>query len=142
VAVNRWRRTQLRTSLTILLFVAGVVGGVVALRLPSPVQQGAADHTPTLERSAIEPFPAAAVAAAVATNDAHGLAQAVDADTLTSIQTQLKPLVSYESVTFVGATARGGDTLAGYIVRGRNGDGALGIVGLVIRLRDGKVVAQ
>jgi hypothetical protein len=70
------------------------------------------------------------------------LAQLLDGDTLTEIQTQLKPLVTFESVTFVGATSHDKDTLAGYVVRGRDQDGTLGLVGLVIRLRDGQVVAQ
>jgi hypothetical protein len=66
----------------------------------------------------------------------------IDGDTLTAIQTQLKPLVTFESVTFVGATKQDHDTLAGYVVRGRDQDGNLGLVGLVMRLRDGQVVAQ
>jgi hypothetical protein len=140
---ERRKRVQLRTSVTILLFLAGVAVGVVGLRFaslqPAPV---APDGFPTLERTAGEPIQAGAVAHELAVNDVQGLAQLLDSDTLTALQTQLRPLVSFESVTFVGATSFDHDTFAGYVVRGRDSDGTLGLVGLVIRLRDGQVVAQ
>ena len=139
---NRFSRVQLRTSLTILLFIAGVAVGVAGLRLATPAHPNVPDGFPTLSRTAIEPLPASAVAQELAKNDVHGLAQLLDSDTLTAIQTQLKPFVTFESVTFVGATTDARDTLAGYVVRGRDAAGNLGLVGLVIRLRDGQVVAQ
>jgi hypothetical protein len=141
-APNRFSRIQLRTSITILLFLAGLAVGAVGLRMAEPAQRGALDNFPTLDRSAVEPIQAGAVAKELVQNDVHGLAQLLDSDSLTQIQTQLKPLVTFESVTFVGATSHDKDTLAGYVVRGRDQDGTLGLVGLVIRLRDGQVVAQ
>lgn len=141
-APNRFRKIQLRTSITLLLFLAGLAGGVVGLRLATPARTGTPDNFPTLDRTAVEPIQAGAVAKELVQNDVHGLAQLLDAATLTEIQTQLKPLVTFESVTFVGATSHDHDTLAGYVVRGRDQDGTLGLVGLVIRLRDGQVVAQ
>jgi hypothetical protein len=141
-ATGRRARIQLRTSITILLFLAGIAAGVVGLRLATPVRVQTSDGFPSLERTAVEPIPAGAVAQELARNDVHGLAQLIDGDTLTAIQTQLKPLVTFESVTFVGATKQDHDTLAGYVVRGRDQDGNLGLVGLVMRLRDGQVVAQ
>jgi hypothetical protein len=139
---NRFRKIQLRTSLTLLLFIAGLAVGVVGLRMATPAHQGQLDSFPTLDRTAVEPIQSGAVAKELVQNDVHGLAQLLDGDTLTDIQTQLKPLVTFESVTFVGATSHDKDTLAGYVVRGRDQDGTLGLVGLVIRLRDGQVVAQ
>jgi hypothetical protein len=142
-ARERRRGRQLRTSVTILLFLAGIAVGVVGLRLsmvePTPP---AADGFPTLIRTVGEPIQAGAVAQELALNDVQGLAQLLDAESLTALQSQLRPLVSFESVTFVGATSFDRDTLAGYLVRGRDQDGSLGLVGLVIRLRDGQVVAQ
>lgn len=142
-ASERRRRVQLRTSVTILLFLAGLATGAVGLRLALPAQANApADGFPALARTRVEPIQAGAVAHELAVNDVQGLAQLLDSDTLTALQLQLKPLVSFESVTFVGATAFDHDTLAGYVVRGRDQNGSLGLVGLVIRLRDGQVVAQ
>jgi hypothetical protein len=140
---ERRRRPQLRTSATILLFLAGLAVGAVGLRLAASAPAAApADGFPSLSRTTAEPIQAGAVARELAVNDVQGLAQLLDGDTLTALQSQLKPLVSFESVTFVGATTFDRDTLAGYVVRGRDQDGALGLVGLVIRLRDGQVVAQ
>ena len=138
----RFGRIQLRTSLTILLFIAGIALGVVLLRLALPTQTNKADFFPALIRTSVEPIPAGAVAQELAQNDVHGLAQLLDGDTLTAIQTQLKPLVSFESVTFVGATSRNTTHSRPTSSAARDQDGTLGLVGLVIRLRDGQVVAQ
>jgi hypothetical protein len=139
---SRFARVQLPTALTILLFIGGIAAGVIGFRLAAPTQTAALDPFPSLTRSAVEPEPAGAVARELAQNDVHGLAQLLDSTTLTDIQTQLQPLVTFDSVTFVGATSQNSDTLAGYVVKGRDQSGNLGLVGLVIRLRDGQVVAQ
>jgi hypothetical protein len=139
---GRRGRVQLRTSVTILLFLLGVAGGVVGLRLASPARASSPDGFPSLDRSVVEPVPAGAVAQELVKNDVHGLAQLMDGDTLTSIQTALKPLITFESVTYLGATTLDHDTLAGYVVKGRDSSGNLGLVGLVIRIRDGQVVSQ
>ncbi len=141
---ERWRRPQLRASVTILLFVLGVVGGVVGFRAltSQPAQPPASDSFPALDRAAVEPAPAATVASEIAAGDIPGLAQTLDKDTLALIQNQIQPLVSVETVKFVGATSKGTDTIAGYVVRGRTGDGQLALVGLILRVRDGQVVAQ
>ena len=141
---NRWRRPQLRTSLTILFFVIGVAVGAVATQLarttprPAVIAPDAMASLPKVP----EPIQSSAVMQALAANDVHALAQVVDSDTLTAIQKQLKPLVTYEGQTFVGATLLEHDTLAAYVVRGRDSSGATEIVGIVIRIRDGKVVSQ
>lgn len=140
--VGRFRRVQLRTSVTLLLFSLGIVAGALSLRLATPAATGPTDTFPSLPRSVAEPLPASAIAQNLERNDVHGLAQLVDGDTLTAIQTQLSPLVSIDKLTFVGSTLLGTDTVAGYVVRGRDQSGNLGIVGLVVRVRNGQVVAQ
>ena len=141
-ATRRRARVQPRTSVTILVFLVGVAAGILGLKVATPTRGSSIDAFPALDRTAAEPVQAGAVAHALARNDVHGLAQLLDPDTLTAIQTQLKPIIFYDSATFVGATTLGSDTLAGYIVRGRDDSGNLGIVGLTIRLRDGQVVAK
>jgi hypothetical protein len=141
---NRWRRPQLRTSLTILLFAIGIAAGVAVTQLARPSARPPAtiaDSVPSLSRVA-EPIQSSAVMQALAANDVHALAQVLDSDTLTAIQMQLKPLVTYENEAFSGATVLEHDTLAAYIVRGRDSSGTTEIVGIVIRIRDGKVVSQ
>jgi hypothetical protein len=142
---TRRGRITLRTSVTILLFVVGVaLGGVVVkvMTTSAPPPAVTADSFPSLPKSMTEPVPAGLVAQELVRNDVHGLAQVIDSATLASIQAQLQPLVTFESVTFTGATVLDHDTLASYTVRGRDTDGNLLVVGLVIRLRDGQVVAQ
>jgi hypothetical protein len=141
---SRWRRPQLRTSLTIVFFVIGVAAGTMALQLARPTTRPAViatDSMPSLPR-VTEPIQSSAVMQALAANDVHALAQVVDSDTLTAIQKQLKPLVTYENESFVGATLLEHDTLAAYVVRGRDSSGTTEIVGIVIRIRDGKVVSE
>ena len=134
-------KVTLRSSLTIFLFLVGVGAGIGFIRFGMPARPAPVDRFASLDRTAVEPVPASAVAQELARNDVHGLAQLLDSDTLTAIQTQLKPLVTFENVQFVGATSDGEDTIAGYVVKGRDQDRNLGLVGLVIRLHGGQVVA-
>jgi hypothetical protein len=52
----------------------------------------------------------------------------------------IEPLVDIDEVHFTGATERQGDILSAYVAGGRGRSGEPAIVGVVFRVRDGKVV--
>lgn len=134
------RRVSLRTSVTLGLFAIGVLVGASAWRLLTPPVVPA-DSYPALAQSG-EPAAAALVVSHLRANDARALGESLDQETLTAIRNQLSPLTIVDRVDFSSATSLGQQTLAAYVVEGRDPQGSRGIVGLILILRDGVVVAE
>jgi hypothetical protein len=131
------RLSSLRPLLTIAVFVAGLVlGGAVFLgsNVAPPRSQVAA--APLTQ----EPRAAAIVAEAIARDDARGLSQLVTSDRLEELAAALEPLQDVTDVMFVEAVEQYGDTLSAYVVRGHDSSGMKWAVGLVLRVRDDKLV--
>lgn len=128
---------KLKALLGIFVFVGGVVVGTVASQLVNP------PPPPSPWRSlplVDEPASSASVAAMIATDDARSLAKALDPDLLQRLGSAIEPLIDIDDVTFTGATERQGDILSAYVAAGRTQNGEHFIVGIVFRVRDGKVV--
>jgi len=64
----------------------------------------------------------------------------MDATLLQRLASSIEPLVDIDEARFTGATERQGDILSAYVAGGRAQTGEQLIVGLVFRMRDGKVV--
>lgn len=131
-----------RAIVILALFAGGIVGGV-ALQRVSDAGLPASPY-PSLERVE-EPAAASTVAAALASNDAKGLARLMDADTLKVLKDALTdpvgaPMSDIRGVRFVGATEKDGHVLAGYVVTGRDVRGSDAIVGLVLDVENGQIV--
>jgi hypothetical protein len=127
---------KLRAVLGLVVFGGGIVVGIAAAQLAAP------PPPPSPWRSlplVDEPAAAAAVASMLVGDDARGLGKALDADLLQRLGSAIEPLVDIDDVRFTGATERQGDILSAYVVHGRSQQGDF-IVGVVFRVRDGKVV--
>lgn len=129
--------SKLRAILGLFVFVSGIVGGIAAAQLVNPPPPPSPwRDLPLVE----EPPSAASVAQMLQTDDARGLAKVLDGDLLQRLGTAIEPLVDIDDVTFTGATERQGDILSAYVAHGRAQSGDTLIVGVVFRVRDGKVV--
>ncbi|MBU6423210.1 MAG: hypothetical protein KGJ98_11935 [Chloroflexota bacterium] len=128
---------RIRALAGIVVFAAGVIAGVFASQLanPSPPPSPWASLPPVEE-----PAASAEVASLIAHDDAQGLAKALDSQLLQKLAQAIQPLVSIDSVEFTGATEKQGDILAGYVAGGTDQSGNNVIVGVVLRVRDGKVI--
>lgn len=126
-----------RTAVTLGLFVAGLVLGVVGQLVLAP----AAQPTPlaALPPTA-EPPAAATVASAIIRDDARGLAKSLDQDVLKSLGQALEPIVEVTELRFVGATELDGRVMAAYVAKGKDLSGEKRIVGLVLRVQEDEVV--
>jgi hypothetical protein len=139
--VERARVTgpSLRRSIaTIALFAAGLVVGVVGfVRLNAPPQ------LPTYPplAGAPEPQAAHALAAALGANDAQGIADHLMPGMASDLSTAIQPIVDITSVTYLGTVEQDGRELAGYVVQGRDNQGAKQLAGLVLDVSGGEVVA-
>jgi hypothetical protein len=127
---------KLRAVLGLIVFGGGVVVGIAAAQLAAPPPPPSPWRTLPLVD---EPAAAAAVAGMLVSDDARGLGKALDADLLQRLGAAIEPLVDIDDVRFTGATERQGDILSSYVVHGRSQQGDF-IVGVVFRVRDGKVV--
>lgn len=87
-----------------------------------------------------EPAAASQVAAMLLSDDAQGLARTLELEILQRLAQSIEPLRDIDEVSFTGATERGGDILSSYVAGGRDGSGQRFIVGIVFRVRDGKVI--
>ena len=127
---------KVKALVGLFVFAGGIVVGTVASQLANPPPPPSPWRSlPTVD----EPASSAAVAGMLVAEDAHGLAKALDADLLQRLGSAIEPLVDIDDVTFTGATERQGDILSAYVVHGRSQQGNF-IVGVVFRVRDGKVV--
>jgi hypothetical protein len=123
-------------------FAGGLIVGIalfVAL-LPPPVQQLPA-LGPGL-RKTTEPPAANALVRLIAADDARALSTLLTSDELTVLSEALAPLVEIREIRFVDAmTIEGdGDEIAAYVASGRSEQGADLATGLVLRVRDDKVI--
>lgn len=129
--------SKLRAIVGVAVFVVGIGVGALAAQLvnpPPPASPWAA--LPAVE----EPAASAAVASMIVRDDARSLAKAMDAQVLQKLAQSIEPLVDIDEVDFTGATERQGDILAAYVAGGKSQTGEKVIVGIVFRVRDGKVV--
>ena len=127
---------KVKALVGLFVFASGVVVGIVASQLAAP------PPPPSPWRSlplVDEPPAAAAVAAMLVAEDARGLAKALNGDLLQRLGSAIEPLTDIDDAQFTGATERQGDILSAYVMHGRSQQGNF-IVGVVFRVRDGKVV--
>jgi hypothetical protein len=126
-----------RALLVVATFVAGIVLGVLVYVLlnvrPAPVS------FPTVP-SVSEPREAAAVAAAIAQDDARTLSNLLTDDLLAELSDALSPLVDVTEVKFVRAVSQNGVTLSAYVAKGHTQEGASSAAGFVLWTRDGQIV--
>ena len=133
---------EARAVFVLTLFVFGLVAGVVVNRVADTGPR--ANPYPSLDKVE-EPQPSAQLAAALTSNNPKALAGLMDTDTLGSLRDALMspmgaPLVDIRDVKFVGATAKSGRTLAGYIVTGKDAQGSDAIIGFVLDIEHGQIV--
>lgn len=121
----------------LIVFGGGLIVGTFASQLANPAPPTSPWRAlPTVE----EPPAATALTGYLLQDDAKGLAKAMDPQLLQRLAGAMEPLVDVNEVTFAGATERQGDILAAYVAAGRAQSGQPVIVGVVFRVRDGKVV--
>jgi hypothetical protein len=129
--------SKIKALLGLLVFAGGITAGAVSSQLVSPAPpESPWRGLPTVE----EPNASVAIADLLVRDDARGLARALDAQLLQRLAAAIEPLVDIDDVKFTGATERQGDILAAYVAGGRAQTGEPVIVGVVFRIRDGKVV--
>ncbi len=129
--------SRVRALLGLFVFAGGIIAGAVAAQVANPAPPASPWRgLPLVE----EPASSSDVAAMVAVDNARGLAKALEPDLLQRLATSIEPLVDIDDVRFTGATERQGDILSAYVAGGRSQTGERVIVGLVFRVRDGKVV--
>ena len=141
---RRRQRVQLRTSVTLVLFAIGVAvgaGAAFAATSTPPADPQPRASVPSLALVA-EPPAAAAVAEQLARNDLRAMSETLPPPVLAGIAQQIGSLAVVERVRFTNATEAAGQTLAAYVVEGRNPNGIPDVVGLVLIVRDGMVVTQ
>lgn len=128
---------KVRAVVGLIVFAGGLLAGTVASQLVSPPPPASPWRAlPPVE----EPASAATVASLLSADDARGLARTLETDLLQRLASAIEPLVDVDDVKFTGATERQGDILSSYVAGGRSQTGERVIVGVVFRVRDGKVV--
>jgi hypothetical protein len=126
-----------RAIFGLTVFAFGLVAGAIAAQFANP----APPESPWRALPAVgEPAVAAQVATMLVADDAQGLARALDLQLLQRLAQSIEPLVEIDQMSFTGATERGGDILSAYVAGGRDGSGQRFLVGVVFRVRDGKVI--
>jgi hypothetical protein len=127
-----------RAAAIILLFVAGLVagvGGYLALNAPPPART-----YPALAGAA-EPTAAHDLARSIAANDATGIAETLDRQAAAGLSNALQPIVEVTDVDYLGTVVDGDRSMAGYVVHGRDESGQKQIVGIVVDVARGIIVA-
>jgi hypothetical protein len=123
--------------LGLVVFVFGVVAGTFLAQVANPPPPESPWRAlPTVE----EPTASSQIVQLLLANDAKALSRAMDAQLLQRLAESIEPLVDIDEARFTGATERQGDILSAYVAGGRAQTGEPLIVGLVFRVRDGKVV--
>jgi hypothetical protein len=127
----------MRTSIVLVVFLGGLLVGVVAMALmprPAPVE------SPYPALGAVpEPPIAAAVAQAVESGDAASLAAALDEESVRGLGRAIGPVPIIEEVRFSGTAALGDNILVGYLVIGSDGQGP-SISGFTVTVDQGGTV--
>lgn len=129
---------QLRVVGTLLLFAIGIAAGAFLHSVVAPPPP----PNPYAQLPVVgEPPASADIVAILLRDDARTLAAALDQESLTALGQALQPVDEVFEAKFVGATERNGDLLAAYVLSGRSQQaGDKFPVGIVFRVRDGKVV--
>ena len=123
--------------LGLFVFAIGLTLGAVAAQFANP----APPESPwSVLPPVSEPAASAQIAAMLVSDNAQALADALELELLQRLAQSIEPLQDIDEVSFTGATARGGDILSAYVASGRDGSGQRFIVGVVFRVRDGKVI--
>lgn len=123
--------------LGLFVFAIGLTFGAVAAQFANP----APPESPWNVLPPVpEPAASSQVAAMLVTDNAQALADALELELLQRLAQAIEPLQDIDEISFTGATARGGDILSAYVASGRDGSGQRFIVGVVFRVRDGKVI--
>jgi hypothetical protein len=136
-AVQQQSSVQVRAFGTLLLFALGLVVGVIVHQM---IDRGPGESPyPPLPKMD-EPAAAHDVAQAIAGDDPAALAKMLSAETLTSLDTALQPIVDVRAAKFVGAVESEGRLLSAYIVTGKTSEGSDFIVGFVLRVANDQVV--
>ena len=129
--------SRARAALGLTVFLLGMAAGFIASRPATPqLPDSPWASLPTVE----EPATSRALVAMLPRDDARGLARALDIQLLERLAGAIDPLVDVEEVTFTGATERQGDILSAYIAEGKALSGERLVVGIVFRVRDGRIV--
>jgi hypothetical protein len=109
----------MRTSVTLVAFVVGLLVGVGVMALQPPP---ATVESPYPALGAVpEPPEAAAIAALVEAGDAATLATTLEQETIQGLSRAVGVVPIIEDVRFSGAAAVGDTVLAGYLVVGSDG---------------------
>lgn len=123
--------------LGLFLFGAGLIAGAFLAQIANPAPPESPWRAlPPVE----EPSAAVELTRLLLGDDAKGLARALDPQLLQRLGGAIEPLVDLDDIVFTGATERQGDILSAYVAGGRAQSGEKAIVGIVFRVRDGKVV--
>jgi hypothetical protein len=131
------RLAGLQPLLTIGLFLAGMLaGGAIFLGSNVAPPRSQVATAPLAQ----EPRAAAVLADAISHDDARALSQLATTERLEELGNALQPLQDVTDVVFVEAVEQYGDTLSAYVVRGHDASGMKWAVGLVLRVRDDKLV--
>jgi hypothetical protein len=127
-----------RAIATVALFLAGLAAGIGTY-----ASVVAPPSLPALPALASAPEPAAAhdLAAAIAAGDASGVAARLSPGTAAGLSSALQSIVDVTGVTYLGTVEEDGRDLAGYVVRGRDRSHTKQIVGLVLAVSGGRIVA-
>ncbi len=129
--------SSLRPGIVLAVFLIGLAGGAAIF---GTLRQATPSSPYPAVAGAPQPRVTASLADAIEANDAHALAGSLGSDTLTKLAEALEPIVEVSEVDFVGAIAKGDDTLAGYVARGIDQSGAKVIVGFVLHVQGNSVV--
>ena len=128
---------KVRALVGIVVFAGGIISGALGAQLVNPPPPASPWRAlPTVE----EPVAGANLATLLLSDDAKGLARALDSQLLQRLAAAIEPLRDIDEITFTGATERQGDILSAYVAGGRSQSGERIVVGVVLRVHDGKVV--
>lgn len=128
---------KITAILGVIVFTGGMVAGTFLAQLANP----APPESPWRALPGVEePGVSAQLTQLLVANDARALSRALEPTLLQRLAGSIEPLVDIDEVRFTGATERQGDILSAYVAGGRAQTGEQLIVGLVFRVRDGKVV--
>lgn len=126
-----------KAILGLIVFAGGAVAGLIGAQVANPAPpESPWRPLPKVE----EPAAAVALTGFLLRDDARGLAKVLDPQLLQRLARAMEPLVDVDEMAFTGATERQGDILSAYVAGGRSQSGDKVIVGVVFRVRDGKVV--
>ncbi len=129
--------SKAKAILGLLVFAGGTIAGAFGAQIANPAPpESPWRPLPPVE----EPAASNDLTHYLLQDDARGLARALDPALLQRLAGAIEPLVDIDEMVFTGATERQGDILSAYVAGGRAQSGEKVIVGVVFRVRDGKVV--